>query len=189
MVLVCDGQRMHIIPLSKVRRTVEQGRTTDTGNTCTHQLVPGVCLPPDTVVAIRYQLQVGRRLGDDWVARILLPGDQVIAAGRETCALVLSRSASVDDGRRSIVVDRRTRPAAVGIRSAWCWCERNRQMPPVHQIFAGGMSPMDGVMDRGGGVVLIKEVVRRAPLDEAIRVVHPVGRREEVVARAVAIAS
>src|SRR5713226_7495807 len=179
IVLVGDIYRVHIVPLPKVGRTVERGRATDTGNACAYQLVPGLCLPPDTVVAIRYQLQVGRRLGDNWVARILLPRDQVIAAGRETCALVLSRSASVDDGRRSIVVDRRTRPAAVRIGSAWCWCERDRQMPPVHQIFAGGVPPVDGLMDRGGGVVLIKKVVRRAPLDEAIRVVDPVGRRQE----------
>src|ERR1700730_12146546 len=103
MVLVCDIQRMHIVPLPTVGRTVEQGRAPDPGNACAHQLVPGVCLPPDTVVAIRDQLQVGRRLGDDWVARIFLPCDQVIAAGRETRALVLSGSASVDDGRRTIV--------------------------------------------------------------------------------------
>lgn len=51
----------------------------------------------------------------------------------------------------------------------------------MHQICADGVAPVNVSMHRGVWIVLVEEVILPLPLDEAIRVIHPVCLRQEVI--------
>jgi hypothetical protein len=52
-------------------------------------------------------------------------------------------------------------------------------MCPIHQIGADGMSPVDVAVIGAIGVVLIEQVILALPLDQAIRIVQPIGFRQK----------
>src|SRR3954468_14944474 len=62
-------------------------------------------------------------------------------------------------------------------------------MLPMYQIGADRMPPVNRSPERAVGVVLVEHVIRAVPMNQSIRVVQPVGRRQEVIARALEILS
>ena len=80
-VSVTSIEGMHVLPVNKVRRSIEQSRTPDSSDPGTDQLIPGSSFLPHSMVAERKQIQVLRRCSNHWIPPILLPGDQVIRTG------------------------------------------------------------------------------------------------------------
>ena len=58
---------------------------------------------------------------------------------------------------------------------------------PVDEVGAGGVPPVDAVVDGGLRVVLVEEVVDPVPLADAVGVVEPACGRDEVEAGAVRV--
>src|SRR5437867_2428928 len=135
-------QWMQILPMPQVGRAIQQGRSTDVADTGAHQLVPGIVLAPYGVVAVLDQVQSGRRLGNDGIVRVLVPRQQTVRTRCDARALFTTDGATVDDGRRAMVVDRDSGPAAARIWSAGGWRQSHREISPVNQVLAGGMAPV-----------------------------------------------
>ena len=121
---------------------------------------------------------------------MLRPGHQPVRTGRNTGAL--REHAGVDEGRDAVVVHRATGIAAVLVGTTGRGREGHGPVLPMHEIVADGVAPVleGGSAMRGGhiaelGRVLVEQVVAPLPLDEAVGVVHPPRRGQEVVARAV----
>ena len=74
------------------------------------------------------------------------------------------------------------RPAAIFISRSRRGGERDGQVPPVDQIRAGRVAPVNGAPKWPIGVVLVEQVILPLPLDQAIGVVQPVGWRQKVIA-------
>ena len=59
----------------------------------------------------------------------------------------------------------------------------------MQKIVTNSVTPVHIVPYSGVGVMLVKEVIFAIPLDDAVRIVHPVRRRREVITRTVRIFS
>ena len=59
----------------------------------------------------------------------------------------------------------------------------------MHQIGANSVPPMNSMMKRAFGVVLVEQVIETVPLYKPVRIVEPIGRRHVVVLRAMGIVS
>lgn len=57
----------------------------------------------------------------------------------------------------------------------------------MHEITADGMSPMDSAVKGTVRVVLVEHVVLPLPLDQTIRIIHPMFLRQEMKSRAVRV--
>ena len=183
-----------IAPVDQVGRRVVHGRAADAANPAADHLMPAVFFRPYRVVPEAGHRQPGRRRGHHRVGRMLRPSHQPVITGRNTGTL--REYAGIHESRHAIVVHRTTRIAAVLVRTAGRGRERHRPVLPMHQIVADGVSP---VLERGRAVrvghiaelggVLVEQVVAPLPLDEAVGIVHPPRRGQEMVARAVTIQS
>src|SRR5712691_236882 len=122
--------------------------------------MPEVTLFPGTRIA-EALAEAGRRLGDDRIARVLLPGDQVRAA-RQALHLMQrmeARNTSVQNMEPITLRDHAAGEAAILIRAAGRRCQGNRQFLPVHEIRADGMSPVHRAPEGAVRVVLVEEVI------------------------------
>ena len=137
--------------------------------------------------------QIGAQIFiDGW--GMIAPGDPELAAsvshdgeaiyGAQGVAALIAGAFVESDMDRLIdasVVYHSARPAAGCIRSARAWRERDRQIPPVNRILAHGMPPICEAKTGAPRVVLVKEMVVSAPVDHAVGVVHPAGRRDKMI--------
>ncbi len=187
LLLVSYQERMKILPVYQIRRAVEEYCTPFALDPGPDQLVPALPLLPHRMVPIADQLQSRGRGGDDGVAGVLLPAEHLVLTGGEAGAAHAVAAARVDDGRHTLIDDRTARPAAILIRPAGSGSERGGLVAPLHQIRTRRVVPVNVAPQRAVGIVLVEEVVDSLPLDETIRVVHPVLRGQEMVPRAVRI--
>src|SRR5258705_2011856 len=56
-------------------------------------------------------------------------------------------------------------------------------MLPVNHVRTGGMCPVHRTPERTIGVVVVEHVIVASEKDRAIRIVHPVSRRQQVILR------
>ena len=93
-----------------------------------------------------------RRLGNNGVLRMRLPRHQVVVAcgNADTGRLTV-----VDEGRYTVVVNGTATPATGLIRPPGCGCERDGEIPPVQEILARGMAPVDGAVKGAAGIMLV----------------------------------
>lgn len=95
---------------------------------------------------------------------------------------VLELDLRVQDGRRAVVVDDGAPgPAAERIGSVLRRCDGDRPVLPPDQVLADRVPPVDPVPVGGQRVVLVEGVEPAVHEDRAVGVVHPAGRRGQVV--------
>ena len=99
----------------------------------------------------------------------------------------LGGDAGVDECWHATVIDGRACKTTATIVFIRCRRERKRQIAPVNQITAHRVPPVDALMPSAQRVVLIKHVHLPLPLNEAIGIIQPVGRRQKVKGRAMQI--
>ena len=51
----------------------------------------------------------------------------------------------------------------------------------MHQVVADSVSPVDGAVESAVGVVLVEQMGAALPLDQAVGVVEPMSRRQEMI--------
>ncbi len=185
---VADQEWPAILPVDEVVARVEERRTADIIDAGAHDLVPGVAVLPDAVVAelclpVLGLEDVGVTGGglDDGVVGVLLPRSQArIVTPCEARELSAAVPPGVEYRRRPIVVDEAAGPAAIGVGTVRVGGERDRFVVPVDEVVADGVSPVDAVVVGASGVVLVEDVEPAIPLADAVRVVQPVRRRCDV---------
>ena len=204
------AERVQVLPGDQVGRAVQEGqagRSVLVG--AAEQQVPGVAftlrvrfasLTPDMriVPGVEPGAELLRRVGQDRVAGMLAPVDEVVGSGGQALAqtpyAILERERfahqpGVEDGRHAIDDDRAAAPAAVAVRPGRARRQRRRQVLPVQQVGADRVAPFGIAAERAHvlGVVLVEEVVAPAVMDRAVGVLDPPGGRQEVEARPVAV--
>ena len=184
-------QRAQVLPVAEIGRAVEEDGAADVDDAGGEQHVPRISLAPDKRIAkIVRRPRHGRDLAEDGVAGELLPGEQVIAAGGQALRLhvvALAAHAGVDDCRHAAVVNHAAGKAAALVRSPRRRREGDGQVGPVDEIVTDGVPPVDAAPEGAFWVVLVKEMLPATPGDHAVGVVHPVGRRQEMVDRPVGV--
>jgi len=129
----------------------------------------------------------GRRVDDGIVVDLLERGEVIVGGPGETRPLPAVPAPGVERVDVAIDGDRTARPTAVPIGPGRIGRHRHRAVPPVDEVIAHGVAPVNGVMIRPSRVVLIKQVVGVVVVDEAVGVVEPVGRRREMVSRSIRV--
>src|SRR6266566_6182318 len=140
---------MEIVPMEKVNRAIEQNHSTHSLSGGTHQQVPVISLFPDKRVAEMAVCpipQCSRRAIDHRIARVVLPGQQIIGTGRQTDDLGMN--CAIQQRRRAMIVNGAARPATIGIRSPRSWSQSDWQVGPMNQIGADSVTPMNTFMER-----------------------------------------
>src|SRR5437660_2932080 len=105
--------------------------------------MPDGTLFPGTRIA-EARAEASRRLGDDRIARVLLPRDQVRAA-RQALYLMQrmeTRNAGVQNMEPIVLRDHAAGEAAILIRAAGSGRQRDRPLLPVHEVPAHRMAPV-----------------------------------------------
>ena len=182
-------QHAQVFPLHQVRRAIVQHAAARIGDVAGNDQMPAIVRPPDkgvAEVAGAGGAQPCRRPGDNRVVRRFRPRCQIGAADCSTDDL--GHDAGVEQRGDAVMVDGAARPAAPRIRAAGRRRQRQRQVAPVDAVVADGMAPVDRAMKGAVRVVLVKEMHLSPPVDQAIRIVHPVGWREEMEVGPVRIA-
>ena len=195
------AERVQVLPRDQVGRAVQErqaGRSVLVG--AAEQQVPGVAFSPHVrvVPGVEPAAELLGRVGQDRVAGVLAPVDEVFGAGGQALAqaphAVLERERlpyqpGVEDGRHAVGDDRAAAPAAVAVRSGGAGRQRRRQVLPMQQVGADRVAPLGIAAERAHvlGVVLVEEVVAPAVMDRAVGVLDPPGGRQEVEARPVAV--
>src|SRR5207249_5251685 len=167
--------------MRQILGAIKEHRSSLTFEARTNGHQPRVSLLPDGGVSKTRYLQACRRRVKDWIAFELLPSDHGVIAGGET--LHLGKNAGVDQSWDAIVYKSRSGKAAVLVRAAGCRRQSHAQVLPMNQVFAARMPPVHISPICAVGIVLIKEVIRALPEQGSIGVIHPVGRRQEMVLR------
>src|SRR5690348_5890553 len=103
---------MEIVPVDEIGRTIEQRGAANASNARSDQLIPVIPLAPDAVIAKLYDIDIWWPGGNNGVASVFLPGDEIIAAGGETGKLAAMRIPAIDERGRSLVIDKAAGPAA-----------------------------------------------------------------------------
>src|SRR5262245_53237266 len=114
---------------------------------------------------------------------MFLPSSQVVVADCQAGVLFAATYSCVDQRWYAVVVHRAARPAAIRVGAAGGWRARNRQVFPMHQVVADGVAPMNSAVKWAIGIVLVEHVIAAQPLNQAVWVVEPAMRRQEVIAR------
>src|SRR5947199_3764765 len=83
----------------------------------------------------------------------------------------------------TMIVDGATRPATVGIGSPKSWSQSDWQVSPMDQIGTDGVTPVNLCVERTVRIVLVEEVILPLPLDQPVRIIHPVRWWQEMVVR------
>ncbi len=185
---IARQQRMDVAPMEQILRLIEQDHPALIHDPRADDHIPPIVATPDEGIAkipTRVRTDRGWRPLDDGIQRVLLPRQQIVIAGRQADDLGIH--AGIDQRGRAVVIDSTARPAALRIRPAGRGRERDRPIPPVDQILADGVPPMNRAVKCAVGIVLIKEMIASLPLDEAIGIVHPIGRRQKMIARTMRI--
>ena len=121
------------------------------------------------------------------IVRELAPGPHPVRAGRQPLDGIgvrrrLRADAGVHGGRRTVVIDAATGEAmllaAVSRRG-----DGNGPMLPMDEVVADGVAPVHMAPRGAVGVVLVEQVPFAAEEDRPVRVVHPPGRRKEMIRR------
>ena len=111
-----------------------------------------------------------------WIRGILAPRATVVGAKSEALNLRVTMMREDCDELTAVVNDATGENKAKLVRR-----QCNRQVVPVKEIARDGVAPMHWTPRRAAWEMLIEEVVLAGVIDEAVRVVHPAGRRREVV--------
>jgi len=180
-------------PVGQVVAVVQQDRRRAVGVARPDQCPAPPTAAEDERVAEHHDVQAGRRAGHDRCGQGLPVGEGLVvrddrpgqADGAE--AAVVAVDAGVDGGRYAVVVDHAPGPAARLVGAAWCRGERDGVVFPVGEVGAGDVAPVDVLVARGVGVVLVEEVVAVAPTEGPVRVVDPVGGRTDPKTRGVGV--
>src|SRR5215470_13766873 len=116
------------------------------------------------------------------VPRELRPCQQVVILRDRQPLLRLSVANTGVDNPRAAVA-RQDGAARVDVRLAlvFGWAQSDRQVLPIHQVAAAGVSPVHVPPERTVRIELVEEMVPAAVKDGSIRIVVPVGRRMEVI--------
>jgi len=184
-------QGVEVLPVDQVCRAVEKHRPADALHTGGHQQIPAIALSPDEGIAEVIALaRLGGNLAEHRVAGVLLPGEQVVPANGEALGLgfaALAAHAGVDQRWHAVVVDGAAGPAAAFVPAAGGRLEGDGQICPVNQVRADGVAPVHVGMVSPVRVVLVEQVYLAVPLDKTVGVVHPVGGRQKMIARALMV--
>ena len=185
-------QQPTILPAAQIGAAVERDRAVGVqlADCCADRVIPVAILAPETMVAELVAGDARWWRSNHRVCRVAVPGDEIIIGGeRQTRALFCAAHTGVHQRHHAIVYNRAARKHASRIRATRHGCERDRQMLPGYQIIAHRVTPVHGIPVGTVRIVLIEHVVAVAPADQAVWVVHPAGRRQQVIHRAVWISS
>ena len=192
------NQQMPIRPMMQIVRLIQQDRPAFAPDTRAQREQPLPAFPPHPRISKTGDRQMLRRPRNHGF-RQLPPGTKV-GIGRCCQALHLAplmlavvesdfrwrrwrQNARVNQVRRIAVEHRTAAEHAITIVSTGRGRKRNRFMLPVDHVRADRMRPMHRSPERTVGVVLKKHVVTILIEDRAIGIVHPIGRREQMVLR------
>src|SRR5690606_34610669 len=128
--------------------------------------VPAVLVPPDKGVAkTADDLKPFGRSGDDGIPRVLGPVEELVIPSPSEVLRLLSLVLAGVKGHDPVAVHHGApRPDAETVRSR-LRMERSRPVLPVHQVFAGAVSPVNVAPVGSTGIGLVKDVVLAFPVD------------------------
>ena len=115
---------------------------------------------------------------------MLLPRDQIVVTSGNAITV---RDAVIDQGRHICPSHSGAAGAARAVRTIRIRRERDRQVSPVHKIVGDSVTPMNRPPKRTVRIVLIEQMKTAVPEDRAVRIVHPICRRQKVVERTMGI--
>ena len=185
---------MQILPVHQIFRPEQEGpvrlETVESLLAAvSRKRIIGVAFDPRAGSAVHLVCGARPRCRDHRVRWMFFPFDQqVIPTGGDADP---ARHAVINDRRHAVHVDEgRATVAAVRVRTVHRR-QGNRQVLPVHEVFADRMPPVYRsrcpAVIRAVGVVLVEQVIPALPEDRPVRVIQPVVRGQEVVGRAIRV--
>src|ERR1039457_4168210 len=126
--------------------------------------------------------------GDDRVARVLVPDDELVVDWRGHPLLwVALADAGVKEARPTVGSGDSAAGEDVFLTFVQRGPEGDREVFPVHQVATAGVAPVHVAPGGAVRIELVEEVVPAFVEDAAVGMVNPVGRRMEMIDRPVGV--